>query len=206
LGGLFGYSSPNSSFYRAIKGEKDKIFPCDAPTRRKVPPSQGVSSGPNITAFHNMILLSQGAPLIPEGGSFCNLLKSRISLLRAGVDITCFFLLSCFCFVFFSLSFCATFGEMKLATPQNPVSFLFCPLEHGHRRSCQRYSFSAPPMLFTVRAAFDEVATKKATHVWVKPYQGSKDTEGLHQFLFFLKPEATGVHEGVKLREGMIFF
>ena len=61
-------------------------------------------------------------------------------------------------------------------------------------------------MLFTVRAAFDEVATKKATHVWVKPYQGSKDTEGLHQFLFFLKPEATGVHEGVKLREGMIFF
>jgi len=49
--------------------------------------------------------------------------------------------------------------------------------------------------------AFDEVAAKRATHVWVKPYQGSKDTEGLHQFLFFLKPEATGVHEGVKLRE-----
>lgn len=60
-------------------------------------------------------------------------------------------------------------------------------------------------ILFTVRAAFDEVASKKATHVWVKPYHGGKDTEGLHQFLFFLKPEATGVHEGVKLREGMIF-
>ena len=102
-----------------------------------------------------------------------------------------------------------------MATQRNPgqrkaFSFLFrhrfLKVEHGHRRSCQGYSFSAPHQLFTVRAAFDEVATKKATHVWVKPYQGSKDTEGLHQFLFFLKPEATGVNEGVKLREGMEFF
>jgi len=49
--------------------------------------------------------------------------------------------------------------------------------------------------------AFGEVAAKRATHVWVKPYQASKDTEGVHQFLFFVKPEATSVENGVKLRE-----
>lgn len=30
---------------------------------------------PNITAFHNMILFSVGAPLTPAGGSSCNLRK-----------------------------------------------------------------------------------------------------------------------------------
>jgi hypothetical protein len=34
-----------------------------------------------------MILLSWGAPLMPAGGSCCNLLKSLISLFLAGVDI-----------------------------------------------------------------------------------------------------------------------
>ena len=33
------------------------------------------------------MLLSYGAPLIPAGGSCCNLLKSLISLFLAGVDI-----------------------------------------------------------------------------------------------------------------------
>lgn len=42
---------------------------------------------PNITAFHSIILLSWGAPLMPAGGSCCNLLKSLISLFLAGVDI-----------------------------------------------------------------------------------------------------------------------
>lgn len=69
---------------------------------------------PKITAFHFMMLLSHGAPLIPDGGSyqrqeksvgefgvettlsgkksghkrtFCNFLKSRINRLRAGVDM-----------------------------------------------------------------------------------------------------------------------
>lgn len=42
---------------------------------------------PNITAFHSIILLSWGAPLIPAGGSCCSLLKSLISLFLAGVDI-----------------------------------------------------------------------------------------------------------------------
>lgn len=141
MGGLFGYSSPNSSFYRAIKGEKGKIFSLVTPTRRKVPPSQGVSSGPNITAFHSMILLSQGAPLIPEGGSFCNLLKSRISLLRAGVDMTffrrSFLFLLCYVFSFFAI-------RRKVVAKPNPEVFFFfahsfLKVEHGHRRSCQGY-------------------------------------------------------------------
>lgn len=42
---------------------------------------------PNITAFQSIILLSYGAPLIPAGGSCCNLLKSLINLFLAGVDI-----------------------------------------------------------------------------------------------------------------------
>lgn len=42
---------------------------------------------PNITAFQSIILLSWGAPLIPAGGSCCNLLKSLINLFLAGVDI-----------------------------------------------------------------------------------------------------------------------
>ena len=39
----------------------------------KVPSSNGVSAGPNITAFHCMILLSHGAPLTPAGGSSCDM-------------------------------------------------------------------------------------------------------------------------------------
>lgn len=46
-----------------------------------------VRAHPNMTAFQSMILLSCGAPLIPAGGSCCNLLKSLISLFLAGVDI-----------------------------------------------------------------------------------------------------------------------
>ena len=72
VGGLFGYSSVNSM------------------ASLNVPSSNGVSLGlhmvlhrsynvpmlplipmahPNITAFHNIILLSVGAPLTPAGGS-----------------------------------------------------------------------------------------------------------------------------------------
>uniref|UniRef100_A0A6B0U3R7 Putative secreted protein n=1 Tax=Ixodes ricinus TaxID=34613 RepID=A0A6B0U3R7_IXORI len=40
-----------------------------------------------MTAFQIMMLLSVGAPLTPAGGSSCNLLKSRMSLRLAGVDI-----------------------------------------------------------------------------------------------------------------------
>ena len=53
----------------------------------KVPSSNGVSWGPNITAFHCIILFSPGAPLTPSGGSSCSLLKSRINRLLAAVDI-----------------------------------------------------------------------------------------------------------------------
>ena len=37
-----------------------------------------LDSYPNITAFHNIILLSVGAPLTPTGGSSCNLKKRKI--------------------------------------------------------------------------------------------------------------------------------
>lgn len=69
VGGLFGYSSVNSI------------------VSLKVPSSNGVSCGPNITAFQIMMLLSVGAPETPVGGSSWSLLKSRIRRLRAGVDI-----------------------------------------------------------------------------------------------------------------------
>ena len=84
VGGLLGYSSVNSI------------------VNLKVPSSNGVSCGPKMTAFHNMMLLSLGAPdtpsdndqryfintfILPAGGSCCNLLKSLISLRLAGVDI-----------------------------------------------------------------------------------------------------------------------
>jgi nucleoside diphosphate kinase len=49
--------------------------------------------------------------------------------------------------------------------------------------------------------AFQDVAEKKVDHSWVKPYSPNKDTEGVHQFLFFLKPEATAAYDGVKVRE-----
>ena len=42
------------------------------------PPSQGVSSGPKMTAFQDMMLSGLGEPLMPWGGSCCSLLKSRI--------------------------------------------------------------------------------------------------------------------------------
>ena len=45
------------------------------------------ASHPKMTAFQSKMLLSCGAPLTPAGGSCCNLLKSRINLFLAGVDI-----------------------------------------------------------------------------------------------------------------------
>ena len=33
----------------------------------------GVSSGPKITACHNIIFVSMGAPVTPDGGSFWRL-------------------------------------------------------------------------------------------------------------------------------------
>jgi hypothetical protein len=47
-----------------------------------------------------------------------------------------------------------------------------------------------------------ESVTAKGTNThsaWVVPYQPLKDTTGLHQFLFFLKPEATG--HGANVRD-----
>jgi len=69
-GGLFGYSSVNSI------------------VSLNVPSSNGVSWGPKMIAFQTMILLSVGAPETPDGGSSCNLLKSRIKRRRDGVDMT----------------------------------------------------------------------------------------------------------------------
>lgn len=44
-----------------------------------LPPSQGVSSGPKITAFHSMMFSGLGDPFTPCGGSDCSRLKSRMS-------------------------------------------------------------------------------------------------------------------------------
>ena len=46
------------------------------------------SPGPNITAFHIIILSPHGAPLTPPGGSDESRLKSLINLLREAVDFT----------------------------------------------------------------------------------------------------------------------
>ena len=43
--------------------------------------------GPKMTAFHNMMLFSPGAPETPAGGSSWSLLKSLISRLLAAVDM-----------------------------------------------------------------------------------------------------------------------
>lgn len=49
---------------------------------------------PKMTAFHSIMLLSWGAPLMPAGGSCCSLLKSLINLFLAGVDIVAHYLWS----------------------------------------------------------------------------------------------------------------
>ena len=50
-----------------------------------------------------MMLLSWGAPLMPAGGSCCSLLKSRINLFLAGVDIFLFLLVvTIFLFLYLS--------------------------------------------------------------------------------------------------------
>ena len=51
----------------------------------KVPPSHGVSSGPKMTPCQLRMSSSSGVAQMPAGGSVTKRLKSRISLLRAGV-------------------------------------------------------------------------------------------------------------------------
>ena len=45
-------------------------------------------TNPNITAFHNIILLSVGAPLTPAGGSSCNLDKETMDSEFSDLDHT----------------------------------------------------------------------------------------------------------------------
>lgn len=52
-----------------------------------MPSSKGVSVGPIITAFQVMTLSLTGEAEIPEGGSVCMRLKSRIRRRRAVVDM-----------------------------------------------------------------------------------------------------------------------
>ena len=61
VGGLLGYSSVNSM------------------VSLNVPSSNGVSCGPNITAFHSIMLLSLGAPLTP----------ATILFFKWWINITC---------------------------------------------------------------------------------------------------------------------
>jgi nucleoside diphosphate kinase len=46
--------------------------------------------------------------------------------------------------------------------------------------------------------AFEEVTQGGKSHVWVRPFH-PLEKQGLHQFIFFLKPEATAAHEGVNV-------
>lgn len=89
-GALLGYSSENSSVNLKVPAWQcrtlNRTFQ-DYNTitqhharKQRLPPSHGVSSGPNITAFQSIILSLLGDPLTPCGGSLCNLLKSLISL------------------------------------------------------------------------------------------------------------------------------
>ncbi|KAL6057923.1 NDK domain-containing protein [Balamuthia mandrillaris] len=50
-----------------------------------------------------------------------------------------------------------------------------------------------------ILAAHKKVASQEATHAWVKPYEAKKDTTGLHQLVFFLKPEVTAADKGVNV-------
>lgn len=49
-----------------------------------------IKPGPNMTAFHSMILSAQGAPEMPLGGSDERCLKSRIRRRRHEVDYNAF--------------------------------------------------------------------------------------------------------------------
>jgi hypothetical protein len=55
--------------------------------RLNVPPSQTVSLGPKMMAFHLRTLSVLGEALTPGGGSEFSFLKSLISLFLAGVDM-----------------------------------------------------------------------------------------------------------------------
>jgi len=69
VGGLLGYDSSNVS------------------TSLNVPSSNGVSAGPNMTAFQSIMLSGHGDPEMPLGGSVERRLKSRIRRLLQFVDI-----------------------------------------------------------------------------------------------------------------------
>jgi len=47
--------------------------------------------------------------------------------------------------------------------------------------------------------AHEKVSKGEVNNTWVKPYDEKKDVQGLHQFLFFLKPEATAANVGVNV-------
>jgi len=73
VGGLFGYDSSNVN------------------SSLNVPSSNGVSAGPNMTAFHSIRLSLHGAPDMPCGGSAESFLKSRINLRLQGVDMNAYY-------------------------------------------------------------------------------------------------------------------
>ena len=53
----------------------------------KVPPYQGVSSGPKMAAFQTMMLSAEGAAVIPGVGSLASFFMSRMRRRRAAEDI-----------------------------------------------------------------------------------------------------------------------
>jgi nucleoside diphosphate kinase len=64
---------------------------------------------------------------------------------------------------------------------------------------CVRLSCAAMSLKSDILSALEKVTAKDATttHAWVKPYEAP--ASDVHQFLFFLKPEATANYAGVKV-------
>jgi hypothetical protein len=83
-GALFGYSSENSIVSLNVPANMQPIsivFSSDQQIlclHRSSPPSQGVSSGPKMTAFQSMMLSAFGDAFTPCGGSCWRRLKSRM--------------------------------------------------------------------------------------------------------------------------------
>lgn len=111
-------------YYLKMWGKWGKTFTISL----KVPSSNGVSWGPNITAFHTIMLFSPGAPLTPSGGSSWSLLKSLIKRRLAAVDILSF------------LKIRVQLVEMSFTIFVSEFAFLLTLLLRQHQCQCHFWS------------------------------------------------------------------
>ena len=69
IGGLFGYSSENRIVSLNVPSSNGVSFGLWTKSGQYLPNRVLNIAHPNMTAFHNIMLLSVGAPLTPAGGS-----------------------------------------------------------------------------------------------------------------------------------------